>query len=276
MYFEVTISNPIKNIDINFIEEAVVCHIHNLSDEVKVLIRKHLKSICYGEDLAAKNLSSQSYINTLKQFKTRYSEKDDNQKKGMIGELLTHVFIYEYFDKFDVISPFFNMEEKSQRKGFDLLLVSKNDNEVWITEVKSGELGINDTSDKAIAKFLHAAKRDLKNRLSQPEVTFWTNAINTASIAMENCTDYKDAVIKILDDEAVLAMTDEANSEDNNVVLASVLFCDMAECFSNVTSENVLSKIKEEGLFKKVIIFSIQKGTYKKIENFLFEEELDE
>ncbi len=59
----------------------------------------------------------------------------------MLGELLSHVIILKLFPNFEVVSPFFNMEEKSIRKGFDLLLYEASTNNIWITEVKSGAKG---------------------------------------------------------------------------------------------------------------------------------------
>ena len=267
--------NELDDIELTIEDEYVVCHIHALSEGLKELIRNHLSNICHGKSLASKNLSLHSYKSTLTEFYNRYNRKTDEIKKGMMGELLSHVLIHEYFKSFDVVSPFFNMEEKSQRKGFDLILVSRAEEDIWITEVKSGAIARSGCPDKSTRGFLHTAKRDLKLRLNQGEETFWLNAITTANNAIEDCTDYKDAVITVLAYEGELALNDKADSKDNNVILISVLFHDVSSLFNSEIPKVMANSISEEDIFNKVITFSIQKGTYQNIENFLFQEELN-
>jgi len=265
----------IEGLKLEVNETFIACHITQLTEELKEGIRVHLQNICHGKGLVSKGLLAHSYLRTLQNFRDRYVEKTVNIKKGMIGELLTHYVVHDFLDDFDVVSPFFNMEEKSQRKGFDLLLTTNDGQEVWITEVKSGEINSIGCPDRATRGFLHTAKRDLKKRLNEPEETFWLNAINTAQNAILGCTDYKDAVLKILDEEAVSAADDKASGLDNNVILVSVLFFDINKPFEIKNTEEVSHDIAAENLFNKVITFSIQKGTYENIAKFLFEEELD-
>lgn len=54
----------------------------------------------------------------------------------MIGELLTHLIIKEYFNDFDIAFPFFNKEDRDVKKGFDVIIVNKLDYSRWVTEVK--------------------------------------------------------------------------------------------------------------------------------------------
>lgn len=267
--------HSLNGLEIDVTDDFAVCHIEQFTNEIKKLIRKHLSNICHGKELVSKGLGLHTYKNTLREFKKRYDCKTDLIKKGMIGELLTHMLIHEFFEEFDVLSPFFNMEEKSQRKGFDLILVSKDDENVWITEVKSGEIAKTGCPNKTTKGFLQNAKRDLKKRLNQSEDTFWLNAINTVNSVVNDCNDYKDVVIKILDEEGQLALDEMADSKNNNVILTSVLFHRTNNLFDSGVPEEISKSIKKENLFNKVIAFSIQKGTYKKIESFLFKDELN-
>ncbi|WP_299267532.1 Hachiman antiphage defense system protein HamA [uncultured Psychrosphaera sp.] len=252
------------------------CHLESLTDEFKSCIKKHLQSICHGVALAEKGLSGQTYQRTLKAFKSRYTPKTGNIKKGMIGELLAHVIIFELFDHFDVVSPYFNMEEKSQRKGFDLLLAETSGQNVWITEVKSGALNKTGCPDKSTSNFLKTAKSDLNRRLNESEMTFWQNAINSTNNSILDCKDYKDVIIKILDDELVASSDGKARSDDNNVILVSVLYSDINKSFDYKTVEKVCAAINEEAIFNQVFTLSIQKSTYENVATFLFEEELND
>lgn len=265
----------IKGLKIEHDDGYFTCHISALTDEFKDCIRKHLRNICHGTSLASRDLGGYTYKRTIKAFHSRYTSKSKNIKKGMIGELLTHVIIYEFFDAFEVVSPYFNMEEKSQRKGFDLVLSESQGNRVWITEVKSGSKGADSSADSATSKFLNNAKADLSDRLSRSEPTFWHNAINSINTAVPNCTDYKELIIDILDDELIAASDGCSKSEDNHVILVSVLYNDIAEPFESQTTKIFSESINGKGSFKKVIAVSLQKSTYEKVADFLFEEELN-
>jgi len=115
-----------------------IYRVNCLSDDMKDVIRNRLVSICHGEVNNDSDIDIFSYKETIKAFLERYSKNDDNRKKGMIGELLVHI-IFEIEGKFVKSSPFFNLEEKSFKKGYDITLISKANNELWITEIKSGE-----------------------------------------------------------------------------------------------------------------------------------------
>lgn len=71
----------------------------------------------------------------VKEFVKRYKTNKDaleERKKGMIGEILVHV-ILEFEYRFLTVSPFFNMEERSLKKGYDVALLETATNELWIT-----------------------------------------------------------------------------------------------------------------------------------------------
>ena len=250
-------------------------HIDTFTDELKGLIREHLSTICYGKNLVSRGLEAHSYQNTLASLKGRYEDKTPDIRKGMIGELLTHVVICSNLEQYEIASPYFNMEEKSARKGFDLLLVADQGQTLWVTEVKSGELGATPGPDQKTRNLLQQAKRDLNERLNQAEQSFWQNAINTVLVAISDCTDYKDAVIEILGDEQELAATGEANSQDNSVILVSVLYHDPNNKFDPRTTEAAATSIADEDIFGEILTISIQKEAYQQIADFLFEEELD-
>ena len=190
----------------------------------------------------------------------------------MLGELLSHVIILHLFPNFDVVSPFFNMEEKSIRKGFDLLLYETSTNNVWITEVKSGGRGADKTSCSATSAQLRLARDDLKRRLAEPELNHWLNAINAAKNAIHNKANYRDSVIEILEMEGDLAEEDGASVSDNNVFLVSALFSEVSQAIAEDTVSNFTTKLVAEAVFKTVWVLSLHKGTMKKLEEFLRQE----
>lgn len=136
--------------------DYVLYFIENLSDELKEEIRNRLVAVCYGADQAQSALKIYSYKETVKEFVKRYknnSSISEDRKKGMIGELLVHV-ILELEGRFTTASPFFNMEERSFKKGYDLALFEGATNELWIAEVKSGKIQKNQKDASSAGSWL--------------------------------------------------------------------------------------------------------------------------
>ena len=67
--------------------------ISELSEELKDIIKTRLSAICHGVAKADSGSALYCYKSTLKEFLKRYSTKSDEQKKGMIGELILHILI---------------------------------------------------------------------------------------------------------------------------------------------------------------------------------------
>lgn len=248
--------------------QYAICCINNLSTELKSAIKENLTKICHGADLASTDMIIFKYQATLKSFFDRYLTKDSNTRTGMLGELLSHIIILKNFENFDVVSPFFNMEEKHIRKGFDLILYESTSNDVWITEVKSGGAGKN-TSCVATKALLAKARDDLKGRLAESEMNHWLNAINAAKKSISDKASYKESVLTILGMEGDKAYINSAVASDNNVVLVSTLFNDVTTKVEEKTISEFTKSLRATPIFKTVLVLSIQKGTLQKLEDFL-------
>ncbi|MCG6540657.1 hypothetical protein MCB86_11300 [Pseudomonas sp. KSR10] len=252
------------------VDQYAMCCVENFSDELKQALRENLTRICHGADQASKDRAIYKYPATIKHFwEERYSRKTWETRIGMLGELLSHVIILKLFPDFDVVSPFFNMEEKSIRKGFDLLLYETSKNNVWITEVKSGGKGKDKTSCAATSALLRLARDDLKKRLAEPELNHWLNAINAARNAIHNKAKYRDSVIEILELEGDLAEDNGATASDNSVFLISALFSDVSQAIAEQTVSKFSTKLVADSVFKTVWVLSLHKGTMEKLEAFL-------
>jgi len=250
--------------------DYAVCHVEFLSDHIKERIRSNLSTICHGShvsDYAAEPLFS--YETTLASFLARYNDKVTNTKKGMVGEFLSHIIVTELFDEFDVVSAFFNLEEKSIKKGFDLVLYNSFDNSVWITEVKSGNLHKNKTHDQTTRELLNTAKADLDERLNAQETMYWYNAVNSVRCSLNDEKDYKGALVKILTKKGNAAAQNIATSNDNCVVLVSSLFEPLDTRVSKESARIFLEKTIKAKLFAKIVVLCIQKETYSKVIDFL-------
>lgn len=246
-----------------------ICHIDNFSEDIKDILREQLSSICYGSSKAASSRKAYTYRNTLKEFLERYESKPPDTQMGMIGELLTHILVFKYFSEFKAVSPYFNLEERSIKKGFDVVLYSRGKKELWITEVKSGELHKDKNANETIVSLLGTAKRDLQKRLNENEISLWENAINGARSVLEDKKDLKDAVMEILYDFEDDITEENAISTNKNVILVASLF----SCLSDEIKEGEISrfsvKVLKAKTFRDVIVFTFQKATYQSIVDFL-------
>lgn len=250
-------------------KDYAICHILDFSDELKKLIREQLSFICYGTANASSTRKLYNYNNTLKEFIKRYDEKSDATQKGMIGELIIHVLINRFFTEYETISPFFNIEERSIKKGFDVVLTNKTNRMMWITEVKSGELHKDKDVNGTTVDLLNTAKLDLYNRLNGENQSLWLNAINGAKIALDSKNDLKDAVIEILEQYGDDSVDNKIDSKNMNVFLSSVLFSNFSNSVDESRVKNKHDSIIKEKKFSGTFVLSVQKETYNKIYYFL-------
>ena len=241
--------------------------IEDFSDELKSLLRKNLRSICHGENTAKSDHKTYSYNNTVKTFLQRYSTKKPDTQKGMIGELLVHVVLTIYNRKLKTISPFLNLEESSIKKGFDIVLYEKKSKQVWIAEVKSGESRDESASIKC-ASLLNEAKTDLIKRLSSTKESIWLNAIHGVKVVAP-VKNIKKIVLKYLEDCRSEAQDEGSTSLGRNAVLTSVLYKNLNDKITLSSIKSIHEKVEAEKKFNELIIISIQKNTFSKVEEFL-------
>ena len=187
----------------------------------------------------------------------------------MIGELLVHI-ILKIESRFTSASPFFNMEERSFKKGYDVALFESTTNELWFAEVKSGSIQKGQkNASSAVAGLINNAKKDLEMRLKDSNVSLWLNALNAAKLSMSDSNHQKDAVIKLLRQCSDDAVAGNNSSDLFNVVLSATLFHPISERTEAAKVEQKYTEIIQEGLFRKVLIIVIQKETFDAVYDFL-------
>lgn len=251
--------------------------VNEFTDDIKDAIRDQFSEICHGEDNAHTGRRMYSYKSTVKEFIKRYEHKPENIQIGMIGELMVHLVLSNYFDEFKSVTPFFNMEERSIKKGYDVVLTEVDSpNLLWITEVKSGKLHINKTSNQTMNDLIGTANIDLVGRLNEDNISLWMEAINGAKVSFDSKNTMKDAVIEVLSSWGDDASEGIYTSRDKNVILTGVLFADNADAITTDNIKRKQERVEQEKFFKKVYVLALQKETYAKVYNFLKEEVLDE
>jgi hypothetical protein len=242
-----------------------IFYIEYFSDELKAIIRELLRGIFHGFSEIEYELQSYTYKNTLISFLDRYKSKDENTKKGMIGELLSHILLHKQDNNFTSLSVLKNKEERSIKKGFDIVYFEFDSEKLWYSEVKSGNPQSENSTEFNLT-LLNRAKTDIIDKITGRRHSTWESALIDVSLMLKG-NDIK-TVKEILDNDSPI---NENYSEQKNVILISVLYNDLNdkidpnsinEHFQNLNTEN----------FSDVIIVSIQKETYVSIANFLEQE----
>lgn len=244
------------------IGENIILEIRDLSDELKGKMKYQLTEICHGEYALASGSRYHSYDETLKELVNYRIPNRINGAIGAMGELLLNVLIREFTDM-KIVSPFFNLEERSVKKGFDIIAVDSNQ-DLWIIESKAGRLGRKlTTSTEKVCERLKVAKNDLDRRLNEDNSQLWLNAINSVRVALDDNSE-KRTVISILHESSNSRL-----SEDKNVVLGGTVFSVFDSVIDETKLEDLYITILNSGTFSKLRLIAIQKATYQAIVNYL-------
>lgn len=253
--------------------DTCLCIVNSFTPELLKCAKERLVAVCHGAMRAELEGDFYTYKSTIKEFWERLKDKDPNKKMGMVAEFLTHVLILEIFKDFYPASAFFNLEERSVKKGFDLVFKDKTD--VWITEIKSGLKEDNAIkSDDRIKELIAIAKNDIKGKLKENRSTLWQNAINHVDISVARSDEQK-AVKAILMQAKATALTGTAQHKNHNVVLVAGLFTNLKDTVQDSTIKTIAQNIRAESIFKKEIIFAFQKNTFDIVVNFFESEAKD-
>ncbi len=256
----------INGVNIKQEQNYVVCYIDTFSDELKDLIRAELNYICHGRNIVDEDtLSYYSYQRTLKDFLGRYNKKETNTKKGMMGEFIAHLVINKALVNLQAVSIFFNKEEASIKKGFDLTYIDTDGTAIWYGEVKSGEPNSVTAPDNKNKQLLGMAKKSIKKNLSGQRRSLWDNVIGDAALTFASEKRIKVQDLLKRDIQGI----ETGTAIKKNAILVSVLFHDVQNKINPESIEKYLLKITSQQIFSDVVLFSIQKSTYSKIEEFL-------
>lgn len=241
--------------------------IEDISDELKGVIRARLSEICYGAAKASRNELLYSYEKTLTAFFEKFDTKSADTQKGMIGELLTHVLFLHYEAEFRPASAHFNMEEDSIKKGFDLVLHHETTSQIWFVEVKAGECG-EQTSIQKLSGLLSLAKNDLRTALNSERKTLWQNAVNGASVVIQD-TGLKAQIETLLERYNEKAAAGESTSTDHNAVLVTVCFSGPKPFATGAEFEAKHATQKNKNEFRDLMSIALQKDTILSVIDFL-------
>lgn len=243
------------------IGESIILEIHNLSDELKDKIKEQLVEICHGEYALVSASKYFSFDATIKELVNHRLPKAKNKKIGAIGEILLNVMIREFTDM-KIVSPFFNIEERNVKKGFDIIAVDST-GDLWIIESKAGEQGKLKSSTEKVCERINVAKKDLDTRLNKDNSQLWLNAIKSVKSSLDDNSEKK-TIMNILEKNS-----NSCSSIDKNVVLGGTVFCLFDSVIDSSKLNNLYISILESNKFSKIRLIAIQKQTFQAVIDYL-------
>ena len=242
--------------------EIIILEVHDLSSELKKLIYDKLVEICHGEFALVSGFIDHSFEYTIKELVENRIPESRSKIVGAIGELLLHVLIREFMD-LEIVSPFFNLEERQVKKGFDIIAIDSSKS-LWYIESKAGELGEKlDTATKKVCERINVARKDLDTRLNLNNSQLWLNAINSVRCSVDD-RDEKRTILNILNENRKSCI-----SKDKNIILGGTVFCVFDTTIDLSKLETLYGSIEDSNIFLGIKIIAIQKKTYQAIIDYL-------
>lgn len=252
--------------------EAVAVVVHELSDELKALVRDRLASICYGSADILEDPEYYSFENTVEEFLKRYDTKADTTKLGMAGELIIHSLMPEHHLDLMSTSILFNKEERSIKKGFDLTFTTQSMDELWYGEVKSGRVAEarddreGQTANSKLEQLVSTAAGDIHGKLTKYRNRSWWDSAMTDATKVLQAGDSL-TIKKLLRTHAV----SEPIAEDGfNVLLgAVVMHASTLDAITQESSTAAARKVAESKKFRRAKLLVVQQETVELVIDFI-------
>lgn len=197
--------------DINDKTKLSVINIPELNEILINLIDNHIVEICEGK-------SGGSIEDIKLRIINLFEDKTIEWKMGAIAEFFTNLYIRTQSYKQEFL--YFNLEEKSIKKGFDGLF-SKNET-YWLMESKSGSINTQNITHKSKVK---QAIKDLNDKISgKMSNNPWQNAYSHASHKDIVVSDTLRAELKKLSNDFERKLYSEI--EEFNIIPSGTIFLD--------------------------------------------------
>lgn len=245
-----------------------IFYIDTFSDEFKQIIRGQLQVVWSGFAEADSLPEFYSYKKTLTSFLDRYNPKSEDTRKGMIGELLSHILLNNQDNKLTSLSILKNKEEKSIKKGFDIIYCHLEDGKLWYSEVKSGrsEAGT-ETSTDYNKVLLNRAKSGIEAMIAERRNSLWESALYDVT-AMIKENEGRLNLRQLLSNDSPSI----DSNQKKNVILISTLYHNLTDTIAEESVSEFLNNTITEDIFESIIVVSIQKNTFETVANFLSDE----
>lgn len=243
-----------------------VFYIDELSDEFKQIIRDQLQGVWNGFSNSESFSNFFSYEKTLASFFDTFNLQPEKIRKGMIGELLTHILLGYQDNNLTSLSILKNKEVRGVKKGFDIVYCDIDNDKLWYSEVKSGS-SISKSSTEYNTTLLKRAKTGIQTMLSENRNKLWESALLDVSATIK-ASEGQLNLQELLSNDSPVMTTEHTR----NVILISILYHNLTDEIDINSVENFRNSVIAEGVFLDTIVISIQKATFLAVSDFLYNE----
>ena len=246
-------NKPIEILNGNYLH---LINITSVTTELEELINDNIRLITEGK--------TDTNVESIKKRMVEYLErkKGSSLELGAVAEFMIHLYLNEKGFKQEFL--FFNLEERSIKKGFDGYY-SVNNSE-WILESKSGSSNTKGISHRSKIK---EAYTDLSHKIKDKEGNNpWRNAYNHAChIDVDTSRD----IIKNLK-----SLTDDFDSkkfqsiENLKIIPSSTIF--YIDNWEEIDTKDLVEKIEKDFKtkdFNQIQIICINKKSLQLLKDFL-------
>lgn len=258
-----------EGIEIAQVRGGTVVVVRSISDDFRAHIRERLADYCYGAAEVSENLGFYSFKRTVAEFLERYAPKPPKTKIGMAGELIAHMLMPILHADLTPAAIYFNKEERSIKKGFDLTFLSSTESAIWYGEVKSGMLKNNRHADDKAVSLVNKAATSLALMLEDAtQLSRWNAALTDTRLTLEG--GYAETARDLLrsDSDAVRAGT----KIEKRVVLVGTVMHDLGHCIvTNDRAELIVETITKSARFTSSRILVIQQDALESVIEYLRE-----
>lgn len=258
-----------EGIDVEVTEGATLVIVRAISEGFRTHVRERLAEYCYGAATVSEDLSFYSLEKTVGEFLRRFDPKSRMTQIGMAGELIVHVLMPVIHAELTSAAVYFNKEERSIKKGFDLTFLGSSDTTLWYGEVKSGEVSASSNADEKAVSLIEIAAASLTSMLDDAnQLSRWDAALNDTRLTLEG--GYARTARELLrsDSETVR----QGDTIEKRAVLAGTVIHELDHCeVTNEGIKQILDLVSAESDFTDVRILVIQQDAIESIIEYLRE-----
>lgn len=250
-------------IDVKVTESATLVIVRAISEDFRVHVRDRLAEYCYGAVTVSEDLNFYSFEKTVAEFLRRYDPKPRMTQLGMAGELIVHVLMPLLHAELTSAAVYFNKEERSIKKGFDLTFLGSSDTTFWYGEVKSGEVSASSNADEKAASLIDIAASSLASMLDDADhLSRWEAALTDTRLTLEG--GYASTARELLrsDSETIR----QGGAIKKRAVLAGAVMHELDHCeVTNEGMEQILDSISTGDDFADVRILVVQQDALEAV-----------
>lgn len=253
----------VDGIEIEHVQGATLVIVRAVSDDFRTHVRERLAEYCYGATTVSEDTEFYSFEKTVAEFLERYDPKPRTTRLGMAGELIVHVLMPLLHVELKSAAVYFNKEERSIKKGFDLTFLGPSESTVWYGEVKSGEVASHSNSDEKAASLIDSAASSLASMLDDvTHLSRWDAALIDTRLTLEFGLAKTARELLRSDQDTVR----KGGALSKRVLLAGAVMHELSHCIVTTRGvEKIVESIASINQFSETKILVIQQDALEAV-----------